>query len=151
MPPQEGVGNAHHEHAVGFLKLHLVRTRRIAQGEVPWTESGLTAVLPVDALAFELHLQEEHGDSGACHVGAQVSDGLRIRVDLAQTDVAQLRTRQAAVEVPRVQRVGYEWRERGRGRIIPELNFAARLHAGRRKGFKLRHALTGQASNGYML
>ena len=58
----------------------------------------------------------------------------------AEADIAELRSSQPTVEVPQVQRVGYDRRERCTGRVVPEFDFSARLQASGRKGLKLRHA-----------
>ena len=44
----------------GASKMNLVRPRGIAQREVARAQVRFAPVLPVDALAFELHVDEEH-------------------------------------------------------------------------------------------
>ncbi len=142
LPPQRGVWNPEHQHAVCAAEYQFVAPSAVAEREVADMQHRLAPVLAVGALALELQVQEEHPVSGARHMGTRMTNDLSVGIHLRERHIADRAAHDGTVENPDVFRFRDERREAFAGPIIPECELAPRIQADRREGLNLRHVIS---------
>ncbi len=108
-------------------------TSTVTKRKVTGLEPRFAPVLAIDALSFHLQLKKEHRLTRAGDMRARMPYDLRVRVNVGDGDVAEARTRDRAVEVVDIRRIGDQRIEAVGRVVVPMRKLAAAIETNGRE------------------